>query len=467
MISSLRIKNFKGWQDTGEIRLAPLTVFFGANSSGKSSINQFLLLLKQTWQSPDRNRVLHFGDERTMIDLGSYTDAVYQHKIEKPISFEIEWKLNKLLEFKNQLNKKEIYKGDFIKFSSEISSFLGKDTPPIVERFVYNLISSKGQELAVGMKRSEAEKGKIEYSAESQTFHLVKKPGRAWPLPSPYKFYGFPDVFFSYHQNAEDVTDFVVEIETLFKNIYYLGPLREHPHRTYKWSDELPEHVGWRGEDTIPAILSAKANRRQIRLKGARAYNYFEELIAFWLKEMALIEDFKIEHIADSKQYRTSVKISPYSEYVSILDVGFGISQVLPVIVQCFYAAPYTTTILEEPEIHLHPSVQASLADLFIAATNAIENRNSKNIQLIVESHSEHLLRRLQRRIAEGKIGIKDIAVYFCENTNSGSIIRPIDVDLYGNITNWPDNFFGDEVEDITAQMEAEMNKRLKEAGAK
>ena len=81
-----------------------------------------------------------------------------------------------------------------------------------------------------------------------------------------------------------------------------------------------------------------------------------------------------------------------------LTDIGFGVSQVLPVLVQCFYANHGSTLILEQPDIHLHPSAQAGLADLFIAA------KKSPGVQILFESHSEHLLRRLQRRIAEEKV---------------------------------------------------------------
>ena len=72
MLSKLRVKGFKSWADTGELKLAPLTGLFGTNSSGKTSILQVLLMLKQTAESPDRKRVLHTGDERSLVDLGDY-----------------------------------------------------------------------------------------------------------------------------------------------------------------------------------------------------------------------------------------------------------------------------------------------------------------------------------------------------------------------------------------------------------
>ena len=89
MLTHLRIKNFKSWRDTGEIRLAPLTVFFGANSSGKSSINQFLMMLKQTVESSDRQTALHLGNRNTAVELGTFWDITHHHKVEEGIDFEL------------------------------------------------------------------------------------------------------------------------------------------------------------------------------------------------------------------------------------------------------------------------------------------------------------------------------------------------------------------------------------------
>jgi len=123
--------------------------------------------------------------------------------------------------------------------------------------------------------------------------------------------------------------------------------------------------------------------------------------------------------------------------------------------VQCFYAQPHTTILLEQPEIHLHPAVQMSLADLFIETVNSREDGEDRKIQLIVESHSEHLLRRLQRRIAEKAIAADDVALYWCKLGPEGSILEPLRVNLMGDIENWPDNFFGDELGEMTNRLDA------------
>jgi len=121
------------------------------------------------------------------------------------------------------------------------------------------------------------------------------------------------------------------------------------------------------------------------------------EIVAIWLKKLGLIHSFDVKPITEgSNIYQVLVKRTQYSPEVLITDVGFGVSQVLPVITLCYYAPRGSVVVLEQPEIHLHPSVQAGLADVFLHAAK------TQGIQILVESHSEHLLRRLQRRVAEG-----------------------------------------------------------------
>src|SRR5215470_19174612 len=97
MLTNLRIRNFKTWSDTSNIRLSPITVFFGSNSTGKSSLIQFLLMLRQTVESPDRRRVLHPGDQNTPIELGTFRDLIFAHDFTKEIAFTFEWKLPETL----------------------------------------------------------------------------------------------------------------------------------------------------------------------------------------------------------------------------------------------------------------------------------------------------------------------------------------------------------------------------------
>jgi len=93
MLQHLQIKNFKGWKDTGPIRMAPITLFFGANSSGKSSIGQFLMMLKQTAESSDQKAVFYPGGENSAVQMGSFQEMVYQRDPKNRIEFDYRWQL--------------------------------------------------------------------------------------------------------------------------------------------------------------------------------------------------------------------------------------------------------------------------------------------------------------------------------------------------------------------------------------
>jgi len=138
---------------------------------------------------------------------------------------------------------------------------------------------------------------------------------------------------------------------------------------------------------------------------------------------------------------------------VLLTDVGFGVSQVLPVITLLLYVPEGSTVILEQPEIHLHPLAQANLADVIIYAAQR------RRVQVIVESHSEHLLLRLQRRIAEEQLAASDVKLYFSDAPAGVSRLTELQLDLFGNIQNWPENFMGDAFGETAAAERARLRR--------
>jgi predicted ATPase len=184
----------------------------------------------------------------------------------------------------------------------------------------------------------------------------------------------------------------------------------------------------------------------------------FQELVAYWLREMGLVHEFRIEEIAEgSNRWQARVRTHEGAVEALLTDVGFGISQVLPVVTLLHYVPGGSTVLLEQPEIHLHPLAQAALADVLIHAAC------HRRIQVIVESHSEHLLLRLQRRIAEERIGAGDVRMYFCDVEDGASRLVPLEVDLYGNIRNWPKHFMGDAFGEAAAAEKARLERLRRE----
>lgn len=147
------------------------------------------------------------------------------------------------------------------------------------------------------------------------------------------------------------------------------------------------------------------------------------------------------------REFEVRVKTKGAKDWVGLPDVGFGVSQVLPVLVQSFYAPPNSIIIMEQPEIHLHPRAQANLADVLISAVKAREEGKDRNIQLIIETHSEHFLRRLQRRIAEEDELHELVVAYFANTDQHPASLEPLQIDLYGNIRNSLDIRVGHSIE--------------------
>lgn len=452
MITELSFTNFKSWKSVQEMRLAPVTGLFGTNSSGKTSILQLLLMLKQTIESTDRAQVLEFGDVKSLTNLGSFREVVFGHIKPGTIEFALKWNLTKALQvMRPDDNTRVLFSTDQLAFRCELGEN-GADRLA-VSSFEYSL---SGHTFKLRRKGQSA--GKYELISDNDEFRFVRTQGRPWDIPAPVKFYGFPDQVYAYYQNAGFLSTLQLAFENLFSGIFYLGPLREFPLRHYTWKGSEPADMGPRGERVVDALLAARSRGAYVSPGHRRKRLTLEQRIASWLKELGLIHSFSVQPVAqDSSIYQVLVKKSPSSPEVLITDVGFGVSQILPVLTLCYYVPENSIILLEQPEIHLHPSVQSGLADVFV---DAVKNRR---VQIVVESHSEHLLRRLQRRVAEQTVTPEEMALYFCEAIPEGSKLTPLDVDLFGNIKNWPKDFFGDEFGEIAAMSEAALVRRQQE----
>ena len=468
MIDRLQIQNFKTWKDTTELELAPITVFFGGNSSGKSSIGQFLMMLKQTAQSQDRTLALLPGSDQTLVDLGTFEDILHNHDLEKPLDFTLRFRLDKQVEVKDVVTRKS-YQGDVLQFSSRITAISTERPQPRCERFEYQLgsmiravnVMRKFKPAITAILEPKLE-NQAEYSLSTTGFKAKRNSGRGWPLAAPYHFYGFPDQVSSYYRNASELTRLAVVLQNCLARISYLGPLREFPHREYSWAGESPQDVGTAGREWLAAYLAAAD--RKLQPPDSKRKQPFAVVVAAWLKKLGLISSFDVKKISGVRSYQVKVRLHESSQPVHLPDVGFGVSQVLPVLVQSLYAPGGGTVIMEQPELHLHPAVQSNLADFFVHTTNSRSEDPAGPVQFLLESHSEHFLRRLQRRIADQTILAKNVAVYFCSSDESGSSkIERLRLDDYGNILNWPPNFFGDQMTDI-AEMTKAGNRRRRES---
>ena len=357
------------------------------------------------------------------------------------------------------------YLADRIRFSSNVKIAEDEGQNAEVREFEYRLWDARrNRDIVVGLRKKEKNGNQRKgYELLYENYEFVRSRGRSWDITSPVRFYGFPDETLAYYQNADFLQTINLFHERLFSSVYYLGPLRKQAKRLYTWMGRIPDSVGYLGEEAIPAILAAESENRMINLKTRSRRKPFKVVIAEMLKKMSLVEDFKVERISEHRQdYDVKVRTKGSNNWVDIPDVGIGVSQVLPVIVELFYAPPGSVIIMEQPELHLHPSAQAGLADVVIDAIRAKENYENRGIQLLIETHSEHFLRRLQRRLAEENLKPEEFTAYFANNDVSPARLEKLQVDEYGNISNWPPDFFGDITGDIFAQTDAALERRMR-----
>lgn len=430
MITHIRVKNFKSWRDSDIVKLAPLTGFFGTNSSGKSSLLQMLLLLKQTIGTDE---ILFFGDENSLVNLGSFREVIHKHQSINELYLGISCELTH--------SAPDPFKIPFqlLRFAFDTTIREEKSTP-IVKHIRYISLSDGATTLW--------ENGRL--SKDNRDLGTINIQN-CYGLP--------PQPSINFSGPTDILPQFSSVFEELFSQIYYLGPTRIHPQRLYHWERTHPKEIDVWGNKTVDALLSARV--RQLTTAHNGEGISIEERISKWFQKLGLAHSFWLGPIGDltDNNYEVRIQKCPNSPEVTLADMGYGVGDLFPLLVHCCYVPEGSTLILEQPGIHLHPMAQADLADLLI------EVITERKLQILIESHSEHLLNRLQRRVAEEKIAADQTAFYFCRHIDGASKINKLDMDEFGNITNWPENFFGDEMGDLFAMTEAQRERQKRAEG--
>jgi len=435
------------------MRFAPLTVLFGENNSGKSSITQFLLMLKQTAEGLDGGPCVNLGDEQSLVDLGTFREMIHGRDAKNILGWEITWR--GIRSSDPEKPRKILYSGKKIKYSAEIGwgKLEGRDGCAVVQMMDYRYDRCR---FGMRLKGDGSEAGYRQEAASvdgTGSAPVDREMSLGQALRHSFKCYEFPvqlredsEKLQSLSESVDSFLDFGISFELLMSRVSYLGPLRDHPRRFYSWSGTAPDGIGKRGESTVGAMLASA--EEQGRCDSGGGGQSLVDSVAFWLRELSLSDSLRLQRSApDEDRYQLTLRRKGQGDDILLTDAGFGISQVLPVMALCCGALPRSILILEHPEMHLHPSAQEALADMLIGAVQ------ERKLQLIVESHSEHLLLRLQRRIAEGAIPADSTSLLFCSNDGTRSTLQPLDMDEYGMISNWPANLFGDDLgETVKAQ---------------
>ncbi len=574
MLHEYQISNFKGFDGGAVIPIKPITLVYGQNSSGKSSILQSLLLLRQTLQEAEDTATLLLP-RGNFVDLGSYSQFINQHDLEKSFSFRFSFDVVDTNEFRDnrsdfvskylkinpvlglqiafsydiesaRINFKEVdfFIGDqvkpFITYKPNLAndsqsnnlsienqdsinfehdfwkawwdefqpSFKGAVKKKVLEaleihnvkttkRISKNTIFNKVQEL-IDPLESEIEELKLEIeiiknqvgdsiisqdeanikiaNLKQSIFDIDDKIlpfNTLLELYDRFEKYNFKNAsedlsivlayssfiicsqfllneisewehylkepkneylneIYRNNKSLDPILNLTLEVSNLVKkhldNLVYIAPLRDYPERFYILSDASNNQVGKSGKMIAnvlykrPDILDAV--NRQLELFG----------LGYEVK----ITSFKDEDTSNISDVFAIGLIDKYTKVnVSLLDVGFGISQILPVIVQSMLSHD-KTILIEQPEIHIHPRLQAQLGSLLAESI-----KSPLNNRFIIETHSEHLLLRLQKLIRKGQLSKDDVSIIYVDRDGNGSSCLQLRLDSDGDfIDEWPDGFF-------------------------
>lgn len=499
MLENISLENFKGFKNLQDLNVKPITILCGTNSCGKSSILQSILLLKQTLESQNPNQILLLNGR--FVNLGAFENLIFDKKLDNPLVFEFTFKLTKedlklprlinsrplILFFRDLITQKQLLNQDILiylkillkapKIKNRSKSYIkgisveqfqfrwetiGSDPQKNTGSFIdvqlgeNDLYTIRWQNIRNRIRRDEKSSKEEILSAKVKFTNLFLVD--AVPLESDSesdsaKVAGLFDVSFALNR-----------INNLFKTIFssysYIGPLREEPSRRYIYEDEITE-IGVKGENAPYIYLIDKDKPLSNHWFYDTKSNSFKpkrnmtlsNAVDEWL-DLMNIKGLKSELINDIVYLNLNSSYTSKTR-VSIADVGFGVSQIFPILLEGLRMPQRHTLLLEQPEIHLHPNLQMQLSDYFIAL--ALSGK-----KVMVETHSDHIINRLVRRIVEDDTGtLKDlIGIYFISATDSGSVYEEVCIDENFGVTNWPVDFFDQTALEQEKILKAGLKKR-------
>lgn len=459
----IRWKNFRSFEDTGWVDIRPLTVIIGPNGSGKTSLLAPILLLKQTLESTDQSMALE--TRGPLFDAGSFRDALRNRDASGQIELGFRF-------HHHSPPPKPKPVGDYPPGEVDLAFALPDEEKafPVLQEFRVldvverpMLVRKRTQGNRYSLRNLPAGptgqlKKAIEKSPPSQFLFTLDKPIAAAFEPTPSRAHSTAEAErgdFSVQVGPLNITkpaalylmitsEVAGWIEGMLGAVSFIGPLRDHPRRVYALSGEHPPNVGIRGE-YAPEIIFRKRDPD------------LRQIVDTWLGKFSF--GMRVgDNAYGEDAFSISVQLAPDGATLNLADTGFGLSQVLPLIVQSFYSDKRSILIAEQPEIHLNPRLQTVLADLFCEVA-------SSGRGVIIETHSEHLLLRLRRLVAQGRMKAEDVSLLYVESSEGKSSVRPIALKSNGHIDNdeWPRGFFEDSLRE-SLELVAAQSRRSKGA---
>ncbi len=428
MLQSLRLTNVRSFEDSKDIPLAPLTIIVGPNNAGKSTILDSLLLLRQSLEDSTFTRPLVTAGAQ--IDMGSFEDIVRGGAHATARNFAISLSIPKV-----------IADSWPVMFTPD-----KRPVPPAATALsTIFCLDDTTNDIRLTSARFERESEvllEVGWSTEVKTL-VVRSPESAVHLAaSPYNFIPNIQLPESLPSDADEAFTLLSTISAsefrtqhwhrLIVGINHLSPIRTAIPRVTLTGRTTAAGGELEGENLVQLLAGAGSLPR-----GAQ--KNLVEVVNYWMAHrFRMIGALRSDNLDEAGRALALVADDRKGfKDINVANMGAGISQLLPVVAGVILAQNGSSLLVEQPEIHLHPAAQADLGDLFVESVTDLTGP-----QFIVETHSEHLLMRVRRRIAEGRIAPDVVSVLYVDKPGNASKVQPLELDERGHFPEWPSGFF-------------------------
>lgn len=424
--TGLRLKQFKCFLDSEDVPLGPLTVIFGRNNTGKSSLLQSLLVLRQSLDAPEAFRLNLRGQ---IYKAGSYNDIVHQHKSKQHVTIAL------------QVDGKTVSGNIEMEFSS---------SEPKSPKLVRLTVRSSGID---DVEFHTSQGGSYRLSIGGVDTGREKNANFFFPANSFLPRIG-PNPLVLGRPNEKrkrarhNANSLILELERNLKGLRALSAFRHQPQRSYEFTGRSV-HYESQGQGVIAALIEDSTRGRK---KGRLL-----ESVNRWLRQVGSVRLLPIRSISKTaKLFELRIRDTDSGRWANFADVGFGIGQALPVFVEGLETPKGGTFLVQEPEIHLHPDAQLGMADFLMSLV-----RSGRRV--IVETHSENILLRIRHAVLNFRkktnrnkpaLDPNDLTVLIVSKATDGtSQVKVLEVDSLGQLDSWPKDFMEEATEERMAIM--------------
>jgi predicted ATPase len=421
-ITSIRLKNFKCFGDTGSLPVSPLTIIFGRNNAGKSTLLQSLLVLRQTLDATEYDSRLNLRGP--LFVAGTYADLVYQHSTKLPISISL------------RVSPPKASPGEVtLEYSSD------EPRPPKLAKLRVSIDGYQSLEI----RRGPGAGGPMELHIGGKRIGREGSANFSFPVHGLFPLIGGEPPKPGRPNEARAalrarVRDLLAYLEKRLAGLRAMGAFRHPPQRRYEFGGYLANVIDSDGRTVVDALIDDATGRSRRRGRLLLEVNS-------WLRQVGRVQILPIRRLSKSARlFELRLRDTSTGRWANFADVGSGIGQAFPVIVEGLRTSPRELFLVQEPEIHLHPDAQLAMGD-FLYQLAASGRR------VIAETHSEAMLLRIRRRAIEagssGDLSHEDISILVVDHDETGmSVVRPIQLDEIGQVSDWPKGF----MEEVTRE---------------